>query len=98
MPSTSQPNEDLRAALETRMGELASLLAEVAEALTYYPGDLKVERGDGTRQAETPSVSMTINARDWPSIQEIEQLLANWRELTLLVEGAPEPRAPSRVS
>ncbi len=98
MSSTSQPNEDLRAALETRMGELASLLAEVAEALTYFPGELTIGHGDGGYDADTPSVSMTINARDWPSIQEIEQLLANWRELTLLVEGAPEPRAPSRVS
>ncbi len=98
MPSTSEYNADLRSALEARMGELASLLAEVAEALTYYPGDLKVDRGDGTRQAETPSVSMTINAREWPSIQDIEQLVANWRELTLLVEGAPEPHAPGRVA
>jgi hypothetical protein len=41
---------------------------------------------------------MTINAREWPSIQDIEQLVANWRELTLLVEGAPEPHAPGRVA
>lgn len=74
---------DARAALEARMGELASLLAEVAEALTYYPGELVIL--DGNETQPRAKESLTIHARDWPSIQEIEQLIANWRALTQVI-------------
>jgi hypothetical protein len=68
-------------ALEARMGELASLLSEVADALTSYPESIQIL--DETAGAEGPVEATTIalRAREWPSIQEIEQLLANWRRL-----------------
>jgi hypothetical protein len=63
--------------LEARMGELASLLYEVAEALTYFPGELAITR-DATAR---PSGHLVVNMAEWPSIQEIAQLVDNWRAL-----------------
>ncbi len=75
------------------MGELASLLSEVAEALTAYPDELVImdghEPGD---RANAPGNAIVVNAREWPSIQEIEQLIANWRALTHLINSAPDSR------
>lgn len=76
--------DDPKSALEARMGEMASLLAEVAEALTCYPGELTIL--DGSETPPAARESLTISARDWPSIQEIEQLIANWRALSLVVD------------
>lgn len=81
------------------MGELASLLAEVAEALTYYPGDLQVADGDEAADAaRAAGASAVVNAREWPSIQEIEQLIANWRELQRVERTASAARAGRRAS
>ena len=68
-------------ALEARMGELASLLSEVADALTSYPESIQIldESAGADRPAEPTTIA--LRAREWPSIQEIEQLLANWRRL-----------------
>ncbi len=71
---------DAKTELEARMGEMASLLAEVAEALTYYPDELVIL--DGDQPSNRAREGVVIHARDWPSIQEIEQLIANWRALT----------------
>lgn len=84
MPSGN--SDDLRAALESRMGELASLLTEVAEALTSYPGDLRIVEDVATAN-DVPVDAIIVNAREWPGIQEIEQLLANWRALRALPES-----------
>lgn len=97
MPPVSDSPSELRSALEARMGEIASLLSEVAEALTYYPGELQIGHGEATDAGARPrGVSMTINAREWPSIQDIEQLIANWRALTLMVGANADWRAPGR--
>lgn len=99
MPSASDNPSERRLALEARMGEMASILAEVAEALTYFPGELQIghDEVNGSR-APSLGVSMTINAREWPTIQEIEQLVANWRELSLIVGPNPGRRATGRVA
>lgn len=76
---------------------MASLLSEVAEALTYYPGELQIKHGEATDSgARSRGVSMTINAREWPSIHDIEQLIENWRALTLMVGANADRRAPER--
>ena len=73
--------EQARLALEMRMGELAALLDHVAEALTCYPEEIRIA-GDGNQPSSgDPKGSVVLQANAWPSIQEIEQLLANWRAL-----------------
>ncbi len=67
-------------ALEARMGELASLLSETADALTSYPESIRII-GAGEPVPPPDVATMDLLAREWPSIQEIEQLLANWRRL-----------------
>jgi len=63
------------------MGELAALLDHVAEALTCYPDEITVA-GDGDQPTSgNPKGGVVLQANAWPSIQEIEQLLANWRAL-----------------
>lgn len=68
-------------ALEARMGELAAMLSETADALTSYPESIRVI--DAGREDVPPTHGATVDllAREWPSIQEIAQLLANWRRL-----------------
>lgn len=71
------------------MGELASLLSEVAEALAGYPDEILIMDGDkASADASLHRDSIVVNAREWPSIQEIEQLIANWRALRLIESGA----------
>lgn len=96
MPLTSERLSDLRSALETRMGELAALLSEVAEALTYYPGELRIEHSEVGADSPTPHLAMTINSREWPSIQEIDQLVTNWRELMKIAGASPPPTGKAR--
>ena len=79
------------------MGEMASLLSEVAEALTYYPGELRIGHGEeGSSDVLAPNASMIIDAREWPSIQEIERMVANWRELTAMIAGPHETSTSAR--
>jgi hypothetical protein len=68
-------------ALETRMGELASLLSEVADALTSYPESIQILDETVGPEGAMEATTIALRAREWPSIQEIEQLLANWRRL-----------------
>lgn len=76
----SAPKAELNA-LEARMGELAALLSEVADALTSYPESIRIlDEASGADRA-TEATTVALRAREWPSIQEIEQLLANWRRL-----------------
>lgn len=75
-------------ALEARMGELASLLSEMADALTSYPESIRIIDASETGVAATTAIS--LRAQEWPSIQEIEQLLSNWRRLRDLSDsGVP---------
>lgn len=81
---TSSPRRAPKAeldALEARMGELAALLSEVADALTSYPESIRIlDEAAGVERA-TEATMIALRPREWPSIQEIEQLLANWRQL-----------------
>lgn len=66
--------------IEDRMGQLASLLSEVAEALAEYPDGLKLRGGGLKTPSETLSDAIVVDAREWPSIEDIEKLLAAWSE------------------
>lgn len=68
-------------ALETRMGELASLLSEMADALTSYPESIRIIDAEFNAVPPVRDATVDLLAREWPTIQEIEQLLANWRRL-----------------
>lgn len=68
-------------ALEARMGELASLLSETADALTSYPESIRIIDADREDVPPANGATLDLLAREWPTIQEIETLLANWRRL-----------------
>lgn len=63
------------------MGELAALLSEMADALTSYPESIRILEAGATPAPDNEAVAMLLPAREWPTIQEIDQLLANWRRL-----------------
>jgi len=91
MSATKRHVPDMRAeldALEARMGELASLLSEAADALTSYPESIRII--DAGRDDVPPGDGATLDllAGEWPTIQEIEQLLANWRRLREMAGGS----------
>ena len=95
MLSTPDNPSDLRSVLEARLGEMASLLSEVAEALTHYPGELRIEHDESTGSAALArGDSVTVNAREWPSIQDIEQLIEDWRALTIMGGATAGSLAP----
>ena len=76
------PAEDMdeaRAALEARMGEIAALLDDVAEALVHYPEEITITDSGGSPLSGKRVGGVMVRTDAWPSIQEIEQLLANWR-------------------
>ena len=76
----SQEPIDVRQALELRLGEVASLLADVAEALTYYPGALMVLEDNDVSTVTRDG--LPIRAEEWPSLHEITSLIDAWRALT----------------
>lgn len=80
-------------ALEVRMGRLSSLLSEVAEALSEYPDGLKLSGGGLKPLSEARPDALVVNAREWPSIDEIEKILAAWhairRKLATAAPAAP---------
>ncbi len=79
-------------ALEARMGELAALLSEVADALTSYPESIRILDENETTKAPAEATTIALSAREWPSIQEIEQLLANWQQLHRLSDMSARRR------
>jgi hypothetical protein len=84
----------MRTTLEIRMGEIAALLDDVAEALTHYPEEIVVVDDARDGAAETVTGRVLIDASAWPSIQELEQLLSNWRALRG-VKPKPVGRPPA---
>lgn len=63
------------------MGELAALLDDMAEALVHYPEEiLVVDDVTGEEGPAQPGL-VVVRASTWPTIQEIDRLLANWRVL-----------------
>ncbi len=64
--------------IEDRMGRLASLLSEVAEALAEHPDGLKISGlGLAPQPGKRPD-AIVVHAREWPSIGDIEKVLATW--------------------
>jgi hypothetical protein len=85
MASSKRPGQSRKSldverlnAIEDRMGQLASLLSEVAEALAEHPDGLKLSGGGLTPQPGTRPDAIRVSAREWPSIEEIERVLAAW--------------------
>lgn len=85
-PAMRQPMKADIDALETRMGELASLLSEMADALTSYPEAIHIVNTAAEAAAGDGSAQLTLQSGEWPTIQELEQLLANWRQLRVIVD------------
>lgn len=85
-------SENLRIALEARMGEMAALLDDVAEALVHYPEEIQIV--DDTTRADLAKAAgqVLINASAWPTVQEIDRILSNWRALNKSGPGGT-PRA-----
>jgi hypothetical protein len=73
--------------LEARLGELASLLSEMADALTSYPESIRIIDGPAGDAGAAGPTTIVLSAQEWPSIQEIEQLLSNWRRLRELSDS-----------
>lgn len=68
--------------LEGRMGELGALLAEMADALVHYPGEIAVVHAGEVVDERAAHAAIRVQASEWPAIQEIELMLSNWRTLT----------------
>lgn len=86
--------QDLRATLESRMVELAALLENIAEALVHYPEEIAIV--DDVSGAETVGGTgqVVVKASAWPTIQEIDRLLSNWRAVRKMrPETGGRPRA-----
>lgn len=74
------------------MGEIAALLDDVAEALVHYPEEIQIV--DDTTHADLTKAAgqVLINASAWPTVQEIDRILSNWRALNKSDPGG-RPRA-----
>jgi hypothetical protein len=91
-PGQTQKSRDVDRlnAIEDRMGQLASLLSEVAEALAEYPDGLKVSGGDLKPHPETRPDAIRVRAREWLSIDEIERVVAAWHDARRKLPAATE--------
>ncbi len=84
--------DDMRVALEARMGEMAALLDDVAEALVHFPEEIQIV-DDTTHAGVAKSAGQVlIHASAWPTVQEIDRVLSNWRALNKPGPGG-RPRA-----
>lgn len=73
--------------VEDRMGQLAALFSEMADALSEHPESLRlVSRGGAARDGET---SINVRASEWPRFEEIQALLERWNKLSASREAAP---------
>lgn len=89
-----QEIKNLRSALEVRMGELAALLDDVAEALVYYPGEIEIIHDADGAEGQPAKGHVGIRASAWPTIQELDRVLTNWRALSgLKPDSGGRPRA-----
>lgn len=81
-------------ALEARMGEMAALMDAVAEALVYYPEEIAIVDDTVDADASATTGQVVIKASAWPTIQEIERVLLNWRAVQQAKPGpGGRPRA-----
>lgn len=73
--------------VEDRMGQLAALFSEMADALSEHPESLRlVSRGGVARDGET---TISVRASEWPRFEEIQALLERWNKLSASREAAP---------
>lgn len=77
--------------IEDRMGRLASLFSEVADALSDYPEALHLQSAGG-RPVRAESDAITVRATEWPSFEEIQALLTRWRLEQARAERVPTGR------
>lgn len=68
-------------AVEDRMGQMASLLSEVAEALAEHPDGVRITGSGVVVHLRTRPDAIRVSRREWPSIEEIERLLIAWHAL-----------------
>ena len=62
---------------EQRLGFAAALLSDMADALSEYPAQLRIV----DRAGKTPDNDVvTIQTGEWPTIEELQRLLIEWRE------------------
>lgn len=66
--------------IEERLGVVASVLSDVADALASYPDGV---RFTGAERPLTPLAvirmdALIVKAKDWPSVDEIQRLLSEW--------------------
>lgn len=58
----------------------------MADALMSCPESIRIVDRP-TEAGSAGAATITLRAQEWPSIQEIEQLLANWRRLRELSDS-----------
>lgn len=76
------------------MGEIAALLDAMAEALVYYPEEIAIVDDAADDAAGDATGQVLIKASTWPTIQEIDRVLSNWRALRSTKPGpGGHPRA-----
>ena len=60
--------------IEDFMGEVAELVAHVADALSHFPDDVDVS------PAASHSLDrLNVDERDWPSFARLQSMLQTWR-------------------
>ena len=76
-------NEKLAALLETetQMGELAALLATVADTLSHFPDAVEI----GSKHIAF--ADRRIEAAEWPSFRDLGVMLHTWREQRASVDA-----------
>jgi hypothetical protein len=73
--------------VEDRMGQLAALFSEMADGLSEHPESLRlVGRGGAAKGADD---AIIVRSSEWPSFEEVQALLARWKQLSAAREPAP---------
>lgn len=75
--------------IEDRMGRLASLFSDMADAMSEYPEALHLQSAGG-RPTRAEGDTITVRAAEWPSFEEVQALLSRWR-----LEQARGERVPT---
>ena len=74
--------------IEDRMGRLASLFSDMADALSEYPDALNLQPTGGRPVRAEPD-AITVRAAEWPSFEEIQTLLSRWRREQARTDSVP---------
>ena len=83
--------------IETQLGEVAALLVVVADALTYDPGALAIERRvAGQRRKRRSAEKVFLPASEWPTLRRLERLLGQWQRRRASISSARPAAAKVR--